>query len=198
MRIDNRGLLSQIGGIMYVENAFVEEVSTLNRTHGYLIISYAVPGRNGTTSIEQLRLNVSRNTVVLNSFGVTTCLCDIRKGMWIDAVFSSAMTRSIPPQSNAYLIVMRRDNTSSMSVTTDRISIVDANSNAFYTGNPNNINTQMRFNLANASSIRDVNGNPIRLSAIRPGQLARITHASFQTASIPPQTTAFYVQLLRG
>lgn len=196
MNNDNRGTISQQGNIMRVDNALVEEVYAHNRTTGHLLISYAVPKSNRMTSIELLRLNISRDAVILNSLGLRICLCDIRKGMWVDSIFSPIMTRSIPPQSNAFLVVARRDLQSSLSVTTDRIAMVDVNHNFLYTGNPNNINSQIRFVISDSTVISDRNGTPISLHTLRPGQMVRVTHSNFQTASIPPQTPAFHVQLL--
>lgn len=64
-----------------------------------------------------------------------------------------------------------------------------------YTGNPNDINSQVRYVVSN-STFSDPSGRPITLSSLRPSQRVRITHATTQTASIPPQTIAFHVQLL--
>lgn len=194
--VDPRGTIMQSGNIMHVDNAFVEEVSITNCSRGYLLVSYAVPGPNGIISIELLRLNVNKNTIIMNAFGTHIHLCDIHEGMWIDSLFSSAMTRSIPPQSSAFLIIARRQTQPSASVTTDRVAMVDVNNGFLYTGNPHIINTQMRFVISDTTVILDRNGNLIPLRAIRPGQMVRVIHANFQTASIPPQTTAFYVQQL--
>lgn len=193
---DTRGTISQSGNIMRVDNALVEEVSSTSRNTGHLLISYAVPGSNGMISIELLRLNISRNTVITNSLGLPMCLCDIRKGMWIDGLFSSIMTKSNPPQANAFLIVARKQAQPSMNVTTDRVAMVDVNNGFLYTGNPHNINTQMKFVITDNTIILNRNGIPIGLHLLRPGQLVRVNHANFQTASIPPQTTAFFVQQL--
>ncbi|MGO5052754.1 hypothetical protein ACTQ6A_09585 [Lachnospiraceae bacterium LCP25S3_G4] len=196
MNHDNRGTISQKGNIMHVENALVEEVSTPNSRTGYLLVSYAVFRPNQMTFIELLRLNISNSTAILNSLGLPMCLCDIRKGMWIDSLFSPIMTRSIPPQSTAFLIVARREPQSPLSITTDRIAMVDVPNNFLYTGNPNDINSQMRFSISQTTTFSDRNGNPTSLRSLRPGQMVRVTHANFQTASIPPQSTAFHVQLL--
>lgn len=193
---DNRGTISRQGNIMRVDNALVEDVFTNNCSTGNILISYAVPGPNAMTFIELLRLNISRNTVILNTSGSRMRLCDIRKGMWLDAIFSPFMTRSNPRQANAFLVIARRERQSSVSVTTDRIASVDANNNVLYTGFPNNINTQMRFIVPRSTVISDRNGNPVSLRSLRSGQMVRITHANFQTASIPPQTTAYHIQLL--
>ena len=116
--------------------------------------------------------------------------------MWVNVVFSSAMTRSIPPQSAAFLVVARRDfQSSSSTTTTGRIAMVDPVNEILYTGNPFDINSQTKYLLSNAT-ITDRSGRPINMRALRPGDRVRITHANFQTSSIPPQTTAFHVQLL--
>ncbi len=192
---DPRGTISQNSRIMHVENALVEEVFTNNRRTGYILISYGVEDQNDMIYIETLRLNVDRNTVIINQFGQELSLYELRKGMWIDADFSSAMTRSIPPQSTAYRIIVRADNPS-VNVTTDRVAEVDVRNGFLYTGNPYDISDQMRFVVNNATVILDRNGNPMRLGALQPGQLVRVEHANFQTLSIPPQTTAFRIQLL--
>lgn len=196
MANNTRGSIIRQGNFLRINNAFVEEVSFSTRNTGYIIVSYSVPQQNGLTFIERLRLNVNNNTIVLNSLNFPACFCDIRQGMWIDVTFSPAMTRSIPPQSNAFMIIMKRPAQPSTNTTTGRILQVDANNNLLTTGRPNDINSQTRFVVTNSTIIQNSNGFPLPLRFLRPGQLVRITHANFQTASIPPQTTAFRIQVL--
>ena len=197
---DKRGTISQSGNLMRVQNALVEEVSATGRDTGYVLISYSVPRRNGTTAIELLRLNVGRNTVITNRSGLNVGLDTIQSGSFIDAVFSPAMTRSIPPQSAAFLIVVRqpvqRPPQQPPSITTDRVASVDYRNNVLYTGNPRNMNNQIRFIITDTTEIVDRNGRSISLRQIRPGNRVRIIHSNTQTASIPPQTTAFRIELL--
>ncbi|MGB4440515.1 MAG: hypothetical protein WBJ13_15125 [Sedimentibacter sp.] len=54
----------------------------------------------------------------------------------------------------------------------------------------------MRFVVTDATVIRDRRGRQIRLSNLRPGEFVRVEHANFQTMSLPPQTTAFNIQVL--
>lgn len=196
MNQDVRGIISRHGNLQRVSNALVEDVFYPNKTTGYLVVSHAVPGPRQTTSIQNLRLNVNRSTAILNTFGQRVCLCNIRAGMWIDAIFSSVMTRSIPPQTNAFLILIRQNISPATEITTDRIAFLDRRQRFLYTGNPNDINSQTRFVISDTTSITDRSGRPISFQSLRPGQLVTITHANFQTASIPPQTTAFHVQLV--
>ena len=105
MSNDPRGTIIQQGNIMRIDNALVEEVFCYDNSVGHILISYAVRDADQVTSIQTLRLNTGRNTVILNMFGRRINACQLRKGMWINAVFSSRMTRSIPPQANAFLII---------------------------------------------------------------------------------------------
>ena len=180
---DPRGTISQQGNVMRIDNAFVEEVVPANRSsNGYLLVSYATAGANRTTSIQNLRLNITRNTVLLDSLGRQIRLSDIRKGMWVNVVFSSAMTRSIPPQSTAFLIVARRDfQTSSSTTTTGRVAMVDPVNEILYTGNPFDVNSQTKYLLSNAT-ITDRSGRPISIRATGPDHTCKFPDFEYSTA----------------
>lgn len=92
--------ISEQSRVLSANNALVEEVSAPNERTGFLIISYSRPG--GASSTERLRLNVNRNTIILNSMGQNMCFCNIQRGMRVNALFSPVMTRSIPPQTTAF------------------------------------------------------------------------------------------------
>lgn len=197
MNNDPRGTIVQQGNTLRIDNALVEEAFCLNNSTGNLLISYAMPEANMITSIQTLQLNINRNTIIVDSFGRNVNLCNIQVGMWINAIFSPRMTRSIPPQSNALMIIVQRQaQQNAPSVTTDRIAFVDLCNHFVYTGNPNNPNSQIRFVVSNTTPITDQFGRPIRINSLRPGQMVRVTHESFMTASIPPQTTALRIQLI--
>ncbi|ADL06422.1 hypothetical protein [Lacrimispora saccharolytica] len=190
-----RGSITKVGSILHIENALVEDIYTPNSRTGYILISYASPGRKDMVFIELLQLNVGWETILINQFGDPITLCNVRKGMWINAEFSAAMTRSIPPQSKAYRIVAIMQKPL-FRITTDRIASVDAENGFLTSGNANNELDQMRFVVSQATEILDQTGSSIPLSALQPGQMARIEHANFQTASIPPQTTAYRMQVI--
>lgn len=188
-----RGTISQDGSILRIENALVEDVFTSNSRTGHVLVSYAAPGRNEMINIELLQLNVDWDTILVNQFGGSISLCTLRKGMWINADFSAAMTRSIPPQTKAFRIVAFLK-MPAYRVTTDRIVSVDVVNGFLNTGNPDDGADQIRFVVSRATEIRDRNNNPIRFSSLQPGQLVRVEHSNFQTASIPPQSTAYRIQ----
>jgi hypothetical protein len=152
------------------------------------------------THINLVTLLVDRNTIIRNRRGQRISVRDLSVGNVVDAEFSAAMTRSIPPQSRAYRITVVRENVNpypnpnfNPNIVEDRIMEVDTRNNFFYTGNPNDIMSQMRFVVNNMTEIYDRRGNRISLRDLRPGQMVRVEHADFMTMSIPPQTTAFRV-----
>lgn len=199
MATDNLGSIVSLGNVLRIDNAVIDEVFFSNNNTGYILISYSVPWQSGINTTDQLQLNVNNNTVILNSFRLPICLCDLREGMRVDVTFSSRMTRSIPPQSNAFSITVRRPSRPPVappSVTTVRILWIDANNNRLITVSQNNINRQMVFVITNSTIILNRNGFPIPLRALRPGQLVQISHSNFQTASIPPIATAFRIQVI--
>jgi len=192
--VSNQRMRPSENNVIMVENAFIENISANNRT-GYVTISYGVMGEFNMVHMEMVTLVVNRDTIIRDQFGQTLSFSDLREGMIVNAEFSSAMTRSIPPQSRAFRITVINQNSNSQ-ITEGRVLSVDNNNGFFLTGNPNDIYSQMRFVVTDATVIRDRRGRQVRLRDLRPGDLVRVEHANFQTMSIPPQTTAFNVQIL--
>ncbi|MHC1722337.1 MAG: hypothetical protein AB9836_03915 [Aminipila sp.] len=181
-----------------VENALIEDTFTRNRT-GFVTISYGIRGRNHIVQMQVVTLVIGNNTRIRDQFGNRIGFRDLNEGMVINASFSSDMTRSIPPQARAFSIVIIKENKSSL-IEEGRVIEVDISNTFGYilTGTPNNPRRQMRYVISNSTKLRDRRGHPITLRAIRPGQTIRIERQSFQTASIPPQTSALSVQIISG
>jgi predicted RNA-binding protein len=140
-------------------------------------------------------LTVDGETVIRDAFGSPMSLRDLRQGMVVDAEFSAIMTRSMPPQSRAFRITVI-DSIEESSVTEGRVLDIDLNNRFLYTGNPNDIYSQIRFVITDSTVIRDRRGRQIRLRDLRVGDFVRVVHATFMTMSIPPQTTAYEVEVL--
>ena len=145
--------------------------------------------------MQEVRLNVGDDTIIIDEKGRMLNLYDIEKGMQIDADILSLMTRSIPPQSFAYRIVVL-DKKASVTIKTDRVVGVDTDNGFLLTGNPYDMNDQFLFTISSDTVILDKNNNIISLNEIQPGQLVRVEHAIFQTLSIPPQSPAYRVQII--
>jgi hypothetical protein len=181
--------------IIHVENVPIEEVAVNTDSTGYILISFQVSDENSVIYMQEIRLNIGNNTIIIDDNGRSLNMYDLSQGMRVDADFSSAMTRSIPPQSSAYRIVVLQEEPS-VDRTTDRVVSVDTNNGFLLTGNPYDMYDQMIFNISNETVILDQNNNTIPLEAIQPGQMVRVEHAIFQTLSIPPQSPAYRVQVL--
>jgi hypothetical protein len=189
VKICNRN--SRDNDTIRVQDAFIEEISIINRT-SHVTISYGVMGKFSMIHMELVILIVSQDTIIRNQLGQNMSMRDLREGMVIDAEFSSAMTMSIPPQARAFRIIIKNNKEASI-IRVDRVLEVDTRNNFLYTGSANNLSSQMRFVITNTTAIWDRRGHRIHLRDLRPGQTVRIEHATFQTPSIPPQTTAFKV-----
>lgn len=197
--VDSRGTMIQLGDVWRINNALVEETFISDGRPGYLLVSYAVKDFTNTTYIEQLRLNVGHRTIITDQFGNRVAFSQIMPGMWVDVEFSPNMTRSMPPQTTAYHIVVQRNGYQAVTpspMMTDRIVGVDLHNNILLTGNIDNVNRQTRFVVTDETVILNKNGQRIPLGALQTSQWVRITHADFMTMSIPPQTTALRIQVL--
>lgn len=190
-----QGILFISDTIIYAYNALIEEVYADTERTGYILISAGVSDENSVIYTEKIRLNVGKDTIIIDEEGNRLNLNDLQEGMRIDADFSSAMTRSIPPQAFAYRIVVLKEE-APVIVSTDRVVNVDLYNGFLLTGNPYNFNDQMIYTISDETVILDQNSNPISLEAIQPGQMVRVEHAIFQTLSIPPQSPAYKVQIL--
>lgn len=180
--------------VIRAEAAIIEEVR-INGNMGYVTISYGIPDRFNTINMELVTLVVNQNTIIQDNRRRNLRLRDLRKGMVVDAVFSAAMTFSIPPQARAYRITVIEENRS-RETTTGMVMQVDLRNRFLYTGSPRNIVDLKRFVITDDTEIFNRNGNSISLRNLRPGQRVRVEHANWQTRSIPPQTVAYLVRVL--
>lgn len=192
---DNSQDLLPSGSTIHVENAIIEEVVADTKSTGYVLISYEDLNENNMIYMQEVRLNVGDETIIIDGNGTSLSMFDLTTGMRIDAAFSSAMTRSIPPQSSAYRIIVLREDTS-VNITTDRVVSTDTNNGFLTTGNPYDINDQFVFTISDDTVILNRDNENITLADIQPGQLVWVEHAIFQTLSIPPQSPAYRVQIL--
>lgn len=189
------GMIFLGDNIIHVDRALVEEVVVNNASTGYILISIDVSDENNVIYMQEIRLNIGDNTIIIDENGIELNLDDLNEGMRVDADFSSAMTRSIPPQSSAYRIVVLEEE-DSVEYTTDRVVSVDPSNGFLLTGNPNDMYDQMIFTISNQTVILNQDNEMIPLDEIQPGQLVRVEHAIFQTLSIPPQSPAYRVQII--
>lgn len=181
--------------VLTILDATIERIFT-NESTRYVMISYITVDPSFNVRKDFITLVVGPDTVILDSFGEKVPFNVLRPGLIIYADFSATMTFSIPPQARAYKIVISYKNMVFNS-RMDRILEIDVQNRFLYTGRAEDMLTQVRFAITDSTQILDRERKIIKLEDLKPGQLVRIDYATFMTASIPPQTTAFRVQLLR-
>ena len=180
--------------VIRVFSALVEEVS---RDRGTTFVTISYRNCDGCAApSDTVRLVVSRDTDIFNEQGQRIRAGELERGMTVDASFSSAMTRSIPPQAQAFFIriTARAPRTE---ITTGRIAQVNPRGHFLLVMRNQNPASAIQFHINQDTAILDVFGRRTNRSALRPGFRVRVEHAPFMTASIPPQTTAFVVQIIR-
>lgn len=194
--MDDFGLNFSNRGRIRVTDAVIREIFR-DRGTTFVTIEYndCSTCRNQNPN-QRVTLILNRDTRIRNERGRTISASDLEPGMIIDAVFSEAMTRSIPPQAQAFEI--RVKNTPlPFDTTYGRIAEVNTRGQFILTISNANPSSIIRFNISPQTRILDPLGREISLSRLVPGLRVRVQHATFMTASIPPQTTAFVIQIVR-
>ena len=176
-----------------ISNATIKEISSERGTTFVTVTYREGPWNRGQE--QTIRLVVSQRTIILNQNGMMIPAAALRVGMTLNASFSSAMTRSIPPQAAAYIIKITGRQPQE-NVTTGRILEIDQRNRRFTTISDRDLSTMIRFNVPENTKIFNRMGRPMNFSALRSGMNVQVRHANFMTASIPPQTTAFEIRVL--
>ena len=177
--------------VINISNGIIIDI-TRDRGTVFVTVTYSERNRRNEQTV---RLVVGPRTIILNANGVPVPAARLSVGMTIDAVFSSAMTRSIPPQAAAYFIrIVRRQPQDN--ITIGRILDIDRENRSFTTVSDHDFSTVIRFNVPENARILDRSGRPIRFRELRSGMRVRVRHANYMTASIPPQTTAYEIRIL--
>lgn len=178
---------------IHVTDTVIQNV-TSNRGTAFVTIGY--DDCSSCRNQAQVTLIVSKTTEICNEQGEDIPVTALQAGMVVDATFSKNMTRSIPPQTQAFRIYVK--DTPQDYVSTSGC-ILEVNRRGQYirtisNGKPSSI---IRFNISPETRILDQAGKRITLSTLTPGLHVRVDHANFMTASIPPQTSAFTIQIMK-
>ncbi len=178
--------------VIQINNGRIQDIST-DRGTSFVTVSYR-ENVGGRWNQQTVRLVVGPRTVILDANGRPTTITGLNRGMIVDATISDVMTRSIPPQANAYVIRVERRNQAD-NFTTGRILNIDRRNRSFTTISDGNLSSTIRFNVTDHTMFFNRMGRRIGFSDLQQGMRVRVRHASFMTASIPPQTTAFEVRV---
>lgn len=178
-------------GERWISNAVIREIT---RDRDVFLVTVVHRERQRREE-QEIRLVVSRETRIFDVNRRRLRPSELEVGMVIDALISNAMTRSIPPQARAFeIIVIERRR--AREETVGRILQVNTRNNFILTISSRNASSIIRFNVGPETVILDRFGRRIRLSDLFSGLRVRVEHATFMTASIPPQTTAFVIQVI--
>ena len=109
--------------VIRVEEATIVHIWRGGSQNGLVTISFEDRRNNELTT-----LIITPQTIIQNSSGRRMSLDELRTGMMVNAIYSSRMTRSIPPQALAFLVVVieRRERTFT---TEGRVTNVDRRNN---------------------------------------------------------------------
>lgn len=179
--------------VIFVSDAVIVGLSTESEVT-LITISYWEAGRQEPQEKTVVLLADSR-TLILSRRGIPIPASLLRVGMIIDATFASAMTRSIPPQAMAYLIRIKERQREEQT-TRGTILRIDHRNNSFILAKERAFSDILQINLQEDTQIIDCRGRRILFSDLREGMQVSVQHANFMTASIPPQTTAFSIEVL--
>lgn len=188
----DQSILGQSVGYLY--NGIIEDIFT-DRNSTLITVNYS-NNSNNRRMPESIRLAVGSNTAIIDEYGNFINPSDFKKGATINALYSNAMTRSMTPQSTAYFIQVISQPMND-TTTIGRIIAVNFGENNFTTISDNNLSSTIQFNVSENTRFFDMFGRPINFYDLLPGFRVSVRHASFMTSSIPPQTTAYEVIILR-
>lgn len=157
------------------------------------IVYHTDLGNRRRSQSQTIKLIVNRQTRVQDERGRMINPSELREGMFVNAVFSGAWTRSIPPQAQAFIIriVGREQNART---TIGRVIEVNNQNNYLLVFSENQ--SLIRFLVSSQTIIRDRFGRRIRLWDLRIGMRIRVLHPDIMTLSIPPQTNALEITVL--
>ena len=82
-------------------------------------------------------------------------------------------------------------------ITIGRIIDIDRNARHFTAISEGESSTMIRFNVPEKTPVFDPFGRRIPFARLSPGMRVEVRHAAFMTMSIPPQTTAFRIRVVR-
>lgn len=178
---------------IHIKNGVVDEIR-MEEQESFVTVTYKTSGEFGLKFVTTVTLVAGKNTVIQDESGQEKSLKDLKEGMKIDALASSRMTRSLPPQTAAYEIRIQKEK--QYQTTETRVLMADIKNQILYTGIPGQPSKQIKFIISKETRILNRRGMPIHLWNLRRGQFVRVQHADFLTNSIPPQTAAYRIQIL--
>lgn len=196
-----------------VSDARIEHITRSNSRNGLVTISY--DDRVNRRFNELVVLVVSPQTAIQSTSGRRVDLNDLRVGMRVNAIFSSRMTRSIPPQAAAFLIVVndrreRNEVTEGSVIDVNlrnrtleiresgrgRIQEIEQRCDCDSDSDRDRDRNRIRFQVTNSTRIEDRRGRRIGLSDIRRNDRVRVEFRVVREPRRPDRNVAIFIQVL--
>ena len=196
----------------YIPINFITEilggVYNLNEDNTYEIINPAMVTVTEVLEDGSLLVNDGYLGEVLVRIAETTTLTDgtnaveasvIEAGMTLAVGYDVAMTMSIPPQTTARFI--RVENLPVEEVEAETVAftgiISEIDGELVTLGNPAEDTNAIRLVISSETVITDANGNAVSLSDLKVGMEVKGAHSAAATFSIPPQSVAVQVEIVK-
>lgn len=177
-----------------VMDAVIQTV-TADRSTTFVTIEYENRSACQNQTQTQVTLIVNKQTEIRNERGKEIPAENLESGMIINAIVSKNMTRSIPPQAQAFQICVQ-NTPQAFETTSGCILEVNRREQYIQTISNGKPSSMIRFNISPETRIFDKSGRKISFSDLTPGLHVCVEHANFMTASIPPQTSAFTIRVV--
>lgn len=184
-----------------VTEARIEHIWRSNSQNGLVTISY--DDRANRRFNELVTLIVSPVTAIQSTSNRRINFNDLRVGMRVNAIFSSSMTRSIPPQAVAFLIVVldRRERTE---VTEGSVTNVDLRNRTLEIRerdrgrdrDRDRDRNRITFHVTNSTIIENQRGRRINLNDIRRDDRVRVEFRTMREPNRPNRNIAIQIQVL--
>lgn len=131
-------------------------------------------------------------------------LDSIKEGDIVTATYSKAMTRSIPPQTNAVSVIKDNDDNNDNAASEPLpLSVMNLNAviseittgeyKSILVDDSNNKNSQISLNIDDNTIIIKATGEPLNFSDLKEGDKINVVHSPAMTFSLPPQTYSYAI-----
>lgn len=156
--------------------------------------------KGGTKNVTDggVRLIISDKTEIVDENGIPVEFDELKSDMEIEAIYSKIQTRSIPPQSNAYKIVVKDENKVESQDFRGIIKEIYNGKDVTYVTISDELghHGQIRLVVGKETKITDKNGKKINITDLKNGMTIEGKHSLAMTFSIPPQTAAFEIKIV--
>lgn len=143
-------------------------------------------------------LNITDETVITNEDGEALKVEDITTENELKVKLSNAMTMSLPPQINAYEIIVTKNLAPvTKSGVVSEVVENEGKITQLVIGTPDDSENFFAVNVSDEIDVYDINGEKLSLSDIKEGSEISASLSAFSTKSIPPQFVGYAIRVTK-